>query len=232
MERAEQLILFQKYHTKDTQIDMNRLTDDLLYFGNENADVLDLFAGILGPKTTPQLCSSLSLIGLRELYHMQFEELVKIPGINDAMAIQLFAVFGIIKKLQNMKTEKEKVKINNPEDASRVLMEELRYLKKEFFGLLLLDSKNMVIAKKRVSIGCLNSAIVHPREVFIEAIKRSAASIVCFHNHPSGDPTPSPEDVQLTNRLKDAGKVIGIEILDHIIIGDGVFCSLKERNLI
>ncbi|WP_240903911.1 JAB domain-containing protein [Chengkuizengella sediminis] len=95
-----------------------------------------------------------------------------------------------------------------------------------------MNVKNKVISKKIISSGSLNSAFVHPREVFIEAIKRSAASIICFHNHPSGDPTPSPEDIEITKRLKDTGELIGINFFDHIIIGDGIFYSLKELNYI
>jgi DNA repair protein RadC len=113
-----------------------------------------------------------------------------------------------------------------------LLSEELRYLQKEHFVCLFLNTKNQVIARETLSIGSLNASIVHPREVFREAIRRSSASLVCVHNHPSGDPTPSPEDVQITRRLADAGKLIGIDVLDHVIIGDCQYVSLKEQGLI
>lgn len=93
-----------------------------------------------------------------------------------------------------------------------------------------LNTKNHVLAQETLSMGSLNASIVHPREVFRAAIKRSSASIVCVHNHPSGDPTPSPEDIQLTHRLVEAGTIIGIEVLDHVIIGDQRFISLKEEG--
>ncbi|MNG08972.1 hypothetical protein D3C84_923670 [compost metagenome] len=97
---------------------------------------------------------------------------------------------------------------------------------------LFLNTKNQVVARETLSIGTLNASLVHPREVFREAIKRSSASIICAHNHPSGDPAPSPEDITLTQRLREAGTLIGIEVLDHLIIGDGKFVSLKERGLL
>lgn len=110
-------------------------------------------------------------------------------------------------------------------------MEDLRYLQKEHFVCLFLNTKNHVLAQETLSIGSLNASIVHPREIFRAAIKRSSASIICAHNHPSGDPTPSPEDIQITERLVQAGELIGIEVLDHVIIGDKHYISLKEQGL-
>lgn len=96
---------------------------------------------------------------------------------------------------------------------------------------LLLNTKNGVIGKEVISIGSLNASIVHQREVFRPAIKRSAASIICAHNHPSGNPDPSPEDIAITSRLKETGEIIGIEVLDHLVFGNYTFASLKERGL-
>mgnify|MGYP001946399917 FL=1 len=106
----------------------------------------------------------------------------------------------------------------------------MRFLNQEHFVCLYLNTKNQVIHKQTVFIGSLNASIVHQREVFREAFRRSAASIICIHNHPSGDPTPSREDIEVTRRLKECGRMIGIEILDHIIIGDKRFVSLKEKG--
>lgn len=111
-------------------------------------------------------------------------------------------------------------------------MEDLRYLKKEYLRVIFLNTKNVVIDVKDVSIGNLNSSIVHPREIYYEAIRKSSSSIIVCHNHPSGDPTQSEEDVNVTRRLYDAGKLIGIDLLDHIIIGDGCYISLKEKGII
>lgn len=100
----------------------------------------------------------------------------------------------------------------------------------ENFTCLYLNTKNQVIHRQTIFIGSLNTSIVHPREVFKEAFRRAAASIICLHNHPSGDPTPSREDIEVTKRLVECGQIIGIEVLDHIIIGDHKFVSLKEKG--
>ena len=106
----------------------------------------------------------------------------------------------------------------------------MRHLNQEHFVALFLNTKNQIIHQQTIFIGSLNASIVHPREVFREAVKRSAASIIVAHNHPSGDPTPSQEDIQVTKRLNESGKMIGIDLLDHIIIGDRKFISLKEKG--
>lgn len=109
-------------------------------------------------------------------------------------------------------------------------MEEMRYLKKEVFKVVLLNTKNEIISDINISIGSLNYSIVHPREVFTEAIKKSANSIILMHNHPSGNPNPSLEDINVTKRLRESGEILGIEVLDHVIIGEGVYYSLKEED--
>lgn len=111
-------------------------------------------------------------------------------------------------------------------------MESLRYQYKEIFKVVLLNTKNEIITDIDISIGTLNSSLVHPREVFREAIRRSSNKIILLHNHPSGHAEPSKEDKNITNRLKECGELIGIEVIDHIIIGDGVYFSFKENMLI
>jgi DNA repair protein RadC len=108
----------------------------------------------------------------------------------------------------------------------------MRYLRKEVFKIILLNSKNHVLKHVDISTGSLNASIVHPREVFNEAVKTSCSSVVLVHNHPSGDPEPSMEDIETTGRLVNAGGILGIKILDHIIIGDGRFVSLKAKGLL
>ncbi len=122
--------------------------------------------------------------------------------------------------------------VGNPRDTADLLMPMLRHEDREHLVAVLLDTKNKVLAVNTVSVGDLSSSIVHPREVMKPAIIAGAASIIISHNHPSGDPTPSPEDVTVTKRLIQAGEILGVEVLDHIIIGDGVFVSMKERGLI
>lgn len=126
--------------------------------------------------------------------------------------------------------------IRSPEDvqeyADAVLVPEMRDYDREHFMVLYLDRKGGVITQESVSVGGLHSSIVHPREVFKTAVKRSAASIILAHNHPSGDPAPSRQDIEITRRLIEAGRIMGIEIIDHVIIGENIYCSFKEKGLI
>ncbi|ODP30510.1 UPF0758 protein [Paenibacillus nuruki] len=167
---------------------------------------------------------------IRQLVDLSIEELTEIKGIGTAKAIQIKAGIELGRRIT--RTGKEEVKaIRSPRDAADLLIEQLRYLQKEHFVCLFLNTKNHIISQETLSMGSLNASIVHPREVFRAAIKCSSASIIFAHNHPSGDPTPSPEDVALTKRLVEAGKIIGIEVLDHLVIGDMKFVSLKEQGL-
>lgn len=167
--------------------------------------------------------------GLRSLVDMSKDQLTQIKGIGDAKALQILAGIELGRRIAKS-TFSERITIRSPKDIANLMSEELRYLQKEHFVCLFLNTKNHVLAQETLSMGSLNASIVHPREVFRAAIKRSSASIVCVHNHPSGDPTPSPEDIQLTQRLVEAGTIIGIEVLDHVIIGDQRFISLKEEG--
>lgn len=168
---------------------------------------------------------------LRSLVDLSIEELVQIKGVGPAKAVQLKAGIELGQRLSQSRLPSNPA-IRSPRDAADLLMEQLRYLQKEHFVCLFLNTKNHVIAQETLSIGSLNAAVVHPREVFRAAIKCSSASLICAHNHPSGDPTPSPEDIKLTKRLLEAGEIVGIEVLDHVVIGDGKFVSLKEQGFI
>lgn len=169
--------------------------------------------------------------GLSRIPQLGVSEMTEIKGIGEAKALQIQAGIELGRRLSQL-TQGAKPLIRSPRDAAALVMEELRYLQKEYFIALFLNTKNHVIAKETLSIGSLNAALVHPREVFRSAIRRGCASIICAHNHPSGDPTPSKEDISLTNRLVEAGNIIGIEVLDHLVIGDGIFVSLKEQGYI
>ena len=124
--------------------------------------------------------------------------------------------------------------IMNPEDAYKAITEitSVEEEAQEVFGILILNIKNKIVAVHEVSRGTLNSSLVHPREVFKPAVLHNAAAIICFHNHPSGDPEPSKEDIKTTNRLVEAGKIMGIEVFDHIIVSDDGYVSLKERGVV
>ncbi len=165
---------------------------------------------------------------LADLVDVTEEELLAIDGIGRTRARQIIAT---LKLSQIISAPTPTIKtIRSPMDVYKLLEPELRHARQEKFICLMLNTKNQVIAKELISIGSLNSCIVHPREVFRLAIKKSAASIICAHNHPSGIPEPSQEDIQITSRLIEAGNIIGIDMLDHIVIGNYTFVSLKEQG--
>ncbi|MEL7657435.1 MAG: DNA repair protein RadC [Bacillota bacterium] len=159
------------------------------------------------------------------------EELSAIPGIGMAKSCQIIAAIELGKRIATKPKEK-RINIKSPNEVASLFIEEMRYLKKEYFKVLLLNTKNEIIMIENISVGSLNSSVVHPREVFCTAIKKSACSMIAVHNHPSGNPMPSQTDINITKRLVEAGELLGIKVLDHLIIGDGNFVSLKEKMLI
>ncbi|MBD1381198.1 RadC family protein [Metabacillus arenae] len=169
--------------------------------------------------------------GLRLLKEATVDEITSISGIGKAKAVQILAALELGRRISNLVYD-DKYIIRSPQDGADFLMEEMRFLTQEHFVCLYLNTKNQVIHKQTIFIGSLNASIVHPREVFKEAFKRSAASLICAHNHPSGDPSPSREDIEVTKRLAECGRMIGIELLDHLIIGDRKFISLKEKGYV
>nr|WP_330362540.1 DNA repair protein RadC [[Clostridium] dakarense] len=170
------------------------------------------------------------LQGLRYLQDMTIEELCEIDGIGLSKATMIKAALELGIRVASVKPKTYKVK--NPWDIYKYYMDSLRYQKKEVFKVVLLNTKNEIISDIDVSIGTLNSSLVHPREVFREAIKRSTNKIILMHNHPSGSIEPSKEDKNITSRLIKCGEIIGIEVIDHIIIGDGLYFSFKENMII
>lgn len=168
--------------------------------------------------------------GLDLLRDVSVEELRKVRGIGTAKAVQLLASFEVGRRMARLRTEAHYT-VRSPEDGANFVMEEMRVLKQEHFIALFLNTKNQVLHKTTIFIGSLNSSIVHPREVFKEAVRRSAAAIICFHNHPSGDPSPSREDIEVTKRLVSCGRILGVDVLDHIVIGDRKFVSLKQKGM-
>ena len=192
----------------------------ILRTGNKNKNVIELANYIINRDSQ----------GIRYLKDISIEELCQIDGIGLSKAAQIKAALELGVRVSSYKPQKYQVK--NPWDIYKYYMESLRYLKKEIFKVILLNTKNEIITNIDVSIGTLNSSLVHPREVFIEAIKRSANKIILMHNHPSGSIEPSNEDKKITKRLISCGELIGIEVMDHIIIGDGVYFSFKENRII
>nr|WAH99785.1 MAG: DNA repair protein RadC [Candidatus Methanoperedens sp.]WAH99969.1 MAG: DNA repair protein RadC [Candidatus Methanoperedens sp.] len=171
----------------------------------------------------------LSQFDLKQLSAIDMTQLMKIHGIKSGKAAQIVACFELARRLE-MFDSSSKFKINSPEDVYRRLYPTMRESKKEHFVELCLDTKNQIIREDTISIGSLNANVVHPREVFRTALIESAAHIIVAHNHPSGDPTPSREDIEITKKLVETGKIMGIDVLDHVIIGDCRHFSMKEAG--
>lgn len=173
----------------------------------------------------------LSVYGdFRRLSLASIGELCEMKGIGPARAAQIKAALAIAKRFATISVKPfQQFKCSS--DIFHHFHERLRGRKQEIFLIVLLDNKNRIIKDLTISAGSLTSSIVHPREVFNPAIKESAASVVFVHNHPSGDPEPSKEDIQITQRLLEVGNIVGIKILDHIIIGNGRFVSFKDKGI-
>lgn len=169
--------------------------------------------------------------GIGYLRESSVQELMNIKGIGSSKAARIMAAVELGKRIASKPVQKG-MKIQDDEDVAKLFMEEMRGLKKEVFKAVLLDSKGGVISVETVSVGELGSTIVHPREVFSQAVKKSAAAIVFVHNHPSGEPRPSGEDIATTNRLIECGELLGIRVVDHLVIGDGRYMSLRAMGKI
>ena len=160
----------------------------------------------------------------------EVRELTEIDGIGEAKACSIVAAMELSRRMTSGHRSAVRVRIRDSRQVAEILMEEMMYEKREFFMALNLNSKMQVESKSIISIGNLDSAPVHPREVFAPAVRRGAAAVVVAHNHPSGDPTPSPQDEDVTKRLIKASEVLGIRLIDHVIVGNGSFTSMKSEG--
>lgn len=211
----------------------DRPREKLMKYGSEklrNDELLAIILGI-GVKGLNAIDLSKKLMkyfNREKLIRVTFDELSNFSGIGNTKACRIIATFELGKRLLN---GKKTSCIMKPKDVWNELRE-VRESKKEHFVVFYLDVKNQIIKKEIISIGTLNTSLVHPREVFEPAIKHLAGQIIISHNHPSGDPTPSEEDVELTKRLVKAGEILGIEIIDHVIVSSQESYSFKEHKLI
>ena len=169
--------------------------------------------------------------GLRGMRSATFEELMEVKGIGPAKAAQLFAAIELGRRFGQLQLE-QGLSVKHPGDVAEYLMAEMRFLPQEHFVVLFLNSRNQVIHKQSVFIGSLTDSIVHPREVFREAVRRKANSFICAHNHPSGNPEPSKADIDVTKRLAECGKIMGIELIDHVVIGDNNYVSMRLAGVL
>ncbi|MPM41359.1 hypothetical protein SDC9_88014 [bioreactor metagenome] len=215
-----------------------RPIEKLLLNGPEVLSNAELLAVILRTGTRGENVISLStrilseFDGLSGLLETDINEITNIKGIKSIKASQILAIGELFKRISSLNLLKKNISISSPSDISKLLMNEMVGLKQEILKVIMLDTKNNVIGIKDVFKGSLNTSIVHPREIFKEALKKSSSSIIICHNHPSGDPTPSKEDINITIRLKECSKIMGIDLLDHLIIGKYKFVSLKEKGII
>ncbi len=194
----------------------------LIRTGTSSASVLELADKVL---------SKYRGKGLAAIMNMAPQEIADISGIGPAKAATILAAVELGRRISTRAAAKLET-VSSPTEAAGYVMPVLRYEMREHFGALLLDNRNHVIFFSIISIGSMTASVVHPREVFREAVRHAAAKIILVHNHPSGDPTPSDCDIQLTRQLTEAGKLMGIPVIDHIIIGDDRFISMKDEGLI
>ena len=193
----------------------------LLCSGSVDASALELASNLLrgGPGR------------LRELAASDAAEFTAFRGIGPAKACKLVAAFELGKRLAATPAQ-PKLNIDTPSSIAALFMDEMRCYSKEYFRIIMLDSKMRYMGKTDVSIGDITSANASPREVFAAAVKKGANAIILMHNHPSGDPTPSKADLTVTAKLISAGELLEIPVLDHIVMGDGIYISMKERRII
>ena len=168
--------------------------------------------------------------GLRGLARATIDEVCSLRGIGPAKAVQIKAALEIGRRLA-IEAPEERPQITSPADAANLIMLDMSLLDQEELWVLLLDTKNHVLDIVHLYQGSVNASLIRTAEVFREAVKRNCAAVIVAHNHPSGDPTPSPEDVRITRQMHEAGKLLDTEVLDHLIIGHSRFVSLKERGL-
>ncbi len=239
-----------------TVLDMprsERPRERLQKLGPEALSVQELLAIIIGRGVAGRSVMTIAqelmahFGGIQAISEATIEELSMIKGLGAAKAVQLKACFELSRR-KDIDTDypHRDFEINNPKAVADLIRHTIKDKHKEHFVLITLNTRNKVLGIANISIGTLNASLVHPREVFKEAIYRCASSVIIVHNHPSGDPEPSQEDVEITRRLVDAGKILGIEVLDHVILGKDTarsawterdvnrkegYCSLKEKGL-
>ena len=197
----------------------------------------ELLAAVLGSGSAGRSALELSDLllarfggSLRRLGAAEPGELRRVPGIGPARASALAAAFALGRRVAAEPARSER-RVRGPSDVHARLGPQLRDRRQEEFWVLFLDTQNRILLERCLTVGLLNTSLVHPREVFAPAISHAAASLILAHNHPSGDPEPSPEDLRVTCQLVESGRLLGIPVRDHVVLGDGRYVSLMERGL-
>jgi len=203
-----------------TALGDNELLAVIFGHGRANASALDLANAVLT-----------AVAGLDRLARARYDELRRIPGIGAARAAQIVAAVELGRRTLT-RVGRERIQITSPRVLAEMLLPQYGSRAVEQFGVVLLDTKHRVLRTTVVTVGTVDASIVHPREIFREAASAGAAAIVLFHNHPSGDPEPSQDDVVLTRRVAAAGILMGIDVVDHVILADARYCSMREKGLL
>ncbi len=195
----------------------------ILRTGTRQLRAIDLAVNVLNSSTAHP--------GLKGLNYFTLKELMKIKGIGRVKAIELLCLTELTRRMAK-ETQQEPIRLLSPQSVADYYMQDMRHLTREQVLLLMVDSKNRLIKELVISEGTVNTSLMPTREIFVHAVKYEAVSILLLHNHPSGDPTPSTEDIRVTKRVAEAGNLIGITLMDHMIIGDNRYISLKEHGFI
>lgn len=213
--------------------------EKLLKYGETSLSDAELLAIIIktGTREETSVCIAQRILklvsnskGIGALNDLSIQELTKVKGIGNVKALQIKAVLELAKRISKCDNSYGP-KIKSPQDVANLVMDDLKYKKQEFLQIAILDTKNQVLKISTIAQGGLNKSIIEPREIFCEPLKLIACSIILIHNHPSGDPTPSEQDISFTKKIYNAGKLLGIDVLDHIVVGNQKFISLKESSL-
>lgn len=215
--------------------------EKFIALGPEALSDAELIAIIL--RTGTRKCSALELArqvlertggmeeGLNCLHHISLQELMELPGIGEVKAVKLKCMAEMAVRMARQRAARE-LKFDSPSSVAAYYMEEMRHQENEKILLLLLDNKLNLIEEYMISLGTVNSSLLSTRDVFIRALKCRASHLMLLHNHPSGDPKPSRQDILITRKIKEAGELMDIPLVDHIILGDGIYTSLKEEDLL
>ena len=190
--------------------------------GTKNQRAIDLAVNILNYST--------AYPGLKGLNYLTMKELMKIKGVGRVKAIELLCLTELTRRMAK-ESSRDSLRLTAPQSVADYYMQDMRHLTREQVLLIMMDSKNRIIKDLVISEGTVNTSIMPIREVFVHAVKYEAVNIILLHNHPSGDPTPSAEDIRVTKKIAEAGSLIGILLMDHIILGDNRYISLKEQGL-
>ena len=225
---STQFPILERPYEKFNRLGVHALSDEellaiILRTGSKKEDAVHLASRIL--------YGNQEYSGLLSLNHLTLNELIKLHGIGQVKATQLLCLSEITRRMAKA-TRKDGVHLLSPDSVASYYMEDMRHLTTEQILLVLLDSKSKILGDKIISSGTVNASLLAPRELFIYALKHGAVNIILLHNHPSGDPSPSSEDLAATKRVKEAGVLIGIKLMDHLIIGDNKYVSLKEQGLL